>query len=139
MPETDGRSLWPILIGGSDPERPDETFSEHLGAVDAVPSRMVRNGPWKLYKYHDTTPPVLYNLEDDPGELNDLGTDPEYETVRNDLLDRLYDGWDPDYVLRETAAQDRDLRLIAAWGSAIQPGHPDTLAIPEGAEEVEIL
>ncbi len=139
MPETDGRSLWPILTGGADPERPNETFSEHLGGVDAIPSRMVRMGPWKLYKYHDTTPPVLYNLRDDPGELNDLGTDPEHETVRSDLLDRLYDGWDPDYVLRETAARDRDLRLIAAWGKAVQPGHPDTLAIPEGAEDVEIL
>ena len=49
--------------------------------------------------------------------MNDLGTDPESETVRSDLLDRLYNGWDPDYVLREIAA--RDLRLIAAWGKAI--------------------
>ena len=40
MPETDGRSLWPILTGGADPDRADETFREHLGGVDAVPSRM---------------------------------------------------------------------------------------------------
>ena len=139
LPASDGRSLWPILAGGEDQDRPDETFSEHLGRQDGAPSRMIRKGPWKLYKYHDTTPPVLYNLKDDPGEDRDLGTDAGHESVRDDLLARLHDGWDPEYVLRETAILDRDAAVIGKWGKAVQPAHEDSYPVPYGAEDVTIL
>ena len=139
LPATDGRSLWPILTGDGDPDRSDETFSEHLGAMDSVPSRMVRKGPWKLYKYHDINPPVLHNLKEDPGETTDLGTDPRYEDVRSALLDRLYDGWDPVSVLDESAALERDMQVISRWGSAVRLRHEDTLPIPEGVEDVDLL
>ena len=49
------------------------------------PSRMVRQGPWKLYYYQGHDAPALYNLDDDPGELRDRGTDPAYADVRERL------------------------------------------------------
>lgn len=139
MPETDGRSLWTIITGNTDPANPDETFSELLGNLDTVPSRMIRKGPWKLYKYHDTTSPVLYNLKDDPDENTDLGTDPRYEDTRSQLLERLYKEWNPEYVLEESSLLSQDMHLITQWGKAIQPSHTDTLPIPYGAEDIEIL
>ena len=53
---------------------------------------MVRSGAWKLYDYALDTAPALFNLEEDPDEMNDLGSDPRYEAVRARLLQRVYDG-----------------------------------------------
>ena len=41
-------------------------------------SRMIRRGRWKLHKYADDTPPVLFDLEADPRELDDCGGDPAW-------------------------------------------------------------
>lgn len=138
MPATDGRSLWPVLRGEADAECHTETYSEHLGALDGVPSCMIRRGPWKLCKYYDHTPPVLYNLAEDPGEMNDLGTDPRCEAVREELLARLYGKWDPAYVLEQSAMQDRDLRLLARWGEAVQLLTEDQLLVPD-VEDVTLV
>ena len=64
----------------TDETRPNETFSELHGMTGVPglgtdpPSRMVRQGPWKLYHYRGHESPALYNLDDDPGELHDLGS-----------------------------------------------------------------
>ena len=138
MPATDGHSLWKVLLETEDPDWTQETLSEHLGQIDFVPSRMIRRDAWKLYRYHDNTSPVLYNLDQDPAELNDLGQDPQSERVRDELLRRLDCGWYPDDVIRESAAQDRDRALLVRWGQAVQPLHEDTLPVPE-VEDVELL
>jgi choline-sulfatase len=135
--QTDGVSLWSALTKGEALDR-DHTFSEHVGQ-EGIPSRMIRTGPWKYYEYNDITPPVLFNLETDPGELTDLGTNPEFADLRTNLSRRLHEGWDPESVLSETSRIDRDTRVVENWGKAVEPRHPDTLPIPEGAEDVELL
>jgi choline-sulfatase len=140
MPDVDGHSLWQVMTKGADQTRPDETFSELVDQrTDGIPSRMVRQGPWKLYRNHDGSPPVLFNLEEDPGELNDLGTDPDHEEIREELLGRLHDGWDPEAIARENAELNRSVEVLSAWGNAVQPSYEDSLPIPEGAEDVVIL
>ena len=136
MPDIHGHSLWPLLTGRGAGDHPNETFSEHLG-IERTPSRMIRTGPWKCYTYHDDTAPVLYNLEDDPDELHNLGSDPNYEPIRDRLLSRIFEHWDPEYVLRESANADRDIRLITRWGQAIQPTLPDSVPVPDDAEDIE--
>ena len=100
---------------------------------------MVRNGPWKLYFYAGESVPVLFNLEDDPEEMNDLGSDPSYETVRAQLLQRLYDGWDPGYVSKATDEDAKDMAVLTDWGKAVQPRHEDPLPVPENAEDIVLL
>ena len=135
IPNVDGRSLWPLLTEAGDPDGPGEIFSELGGFYWGPPSRMIRRGPWKLFKYHDETPPALFNLEDDPEETADLGTDPRYDNVRQELLRRLYDGWDPESVISESERLDTDLKTIASWGRAVQPEHEDVLPIPDAESE----
>ncbi len=139
MPATDGRSILPLLKGEAAPEWPDETFSEHAGGWHDCPSRMVRSGPWKLYAYHDQTPAVLFNLEDDPDELLDLSSDPACAEVKKSLLERLHDGWDPEAVLREYHRLVEDAELLSEWGRVVKPEHEDALEIPFGVEDVTVL
>ena len=124
------------MCGENDPSWANETFSEHLWVAHEVPSRMIRKGAWKLYKDNDPTPPALFNLEEDPEELNDLGLDTRYQDVREKLLKRLYEDWDPADIISETAILDRDYRTISAWGQAVQPIHEDTVAVPD-VEDIE--
>lgn len=131
MPATDGRSMWPLWRGEPIPDWTDETFSEHHWEFFEAPSRMIRKGPWKLYQCNESTPPALFNLDDDPEELNDLGQDPRYGDIRETLMKRLYDGWDPAHVREEMANLDRDMRLISSWGKAVQPVHEDIVAVPD--------
>jgi arylsulfatase A-like enzyme len=139
----DGRSLARVLREGRDPDRRQETVSELVdkrGGEPNFPSRMVRSGRWKLWKYGDkeNLPPALFDLAEDPEEVNDLGEDPRYEDVRNRLLDRLHDGWDPRAAGREAAEGNRDHDVIAGWGASVLPSCEDTLASPPPGLEADV-
>ena len=131
----DGHSLWKELCGEKDGDRADCTFSELSTSHGDPPSRMVRRGPWKLYTCDDDTPPVLFNLAEDPGELNDLGMDLEQAAVRRDLLDLLYEDWDPKRVVQRSEELARDMEVLSAWGRTVKPEHPDALPV-EDVEDV---
>ena len=135
LPAADGHSLWRALQGHADDARPDITFSELGPSRGDPPSRMIRQGPWKLCKYHDATPPALFNLADDPGEWNDLGGASAYAALRQNLLDQLYAGWDPEQVTQRSAELTRNAQVLTAWGRAVQPLHEDTLPV-EDVEDV---
>jgi choline-sulfatase len=138
MPKVTGRSIWPHMRRASDAPQRQETYSEHMGGRDTTVSRMVRRGPWKLYHYHDDLPPVLYNLDDDPDEEHDLALDPLHEAVVDDLMGRLYDGWDPLAILRESARLDHDLKLLERWGEATQLIHEDQVIVSD-VEDVTLI
>ena len=66
----DGRSLYPLLTGAA--ENPQATaWGEYLAEGTIAPMYMLRRGPWK-YIFCPTDPEQLFNLVDDPGELNNL-------------------------------------------------------------------
>jgi choline-sulfatase len=137
LPHADGHSLWQVLQGRADDRRPGETFSEHGPTRGESPSRMIRRGRWKLYKYADDTPPVLFDLEADPEELDDRAGDPALVDLRQRLLRALFEGWDPDFVRQDCERQAADMKLLSAWGAAVKPAHDDTLPVPQGAEQIE--
>ena len=93
----DGNSLLP-MINGQESNWKDEAFVEHLAHGTDRPRSMIRNGNYKLSYGHGDPPEFeLYDLAADPGEFKNLALDPQYEDIKQKLLDRIMDIWgDPE-------------------------------------------
>jgi len=97
----EGHSLLPILHGKSVKNWRNYTISESEYAsripywklgIEGHEARatMVRTHDWK-YIFHDSFRPELFDLRNDPHEFNDLGEHKEYETIRIEMKDMLFD------------------------------------------------
>jgi choline-sulfatase len=76
---------------------------------------MVRMGKWKYVHYvHYPEQPQLFDLESDPEELRDLGTDPGHAAVRKQCEQKLCALLDPVEVDRR--AKKRQADLVTANG-----------------------
>lgn len=73
-----GRSLAPVFCGGT-VDRKEALFGEY------GPVRMVRTTSHKLVRRYPSGPDELYDLERDPGELENRITDSSYAAVRQAL------------------------------------------------------
>jgi arylsulfatase A-like enzyme len=81
----DGRSIRPLLGGETPGDWPETVFAEYHGDEFGLYSqRMVRT---ERYKFVYNAPDVneLYDLEEDPAELNNLVDHPGYRDVREEL------------------------------------------------------
>jgi choline-sulfatase len=126
LPYSHGRSLLPVARDASAPWR-DEVFVEHC--TDNVPAwtggraaqqRMIRSGKLKLIYAHGYAP-QLFDLAADPYERNDLAGDPAHAAVRDALLARVLESWDPDHVARRIRERRRDKDVIDAWARQVRP------------------
>ena len=102
----DARSLRPLLSGDRPDDWSDAVVAEYHGdEFGLYTQRMVRTD---RYKYVYNTPDVdeFYDLRRDPAELQNLVDHPDYESVRDDLRERLVD-WmaETDDPLRQWGAR----------------------------------
>ena len=79
---------------------------------------MVATQTWK-YILYEKFRPQLFNLEDDPDELRDLGEDPGHATVRADLHERIFQ-WLRSRPIRPTRS---DADMAATTGKAKERGY----------------
>jgi len=97
----EGSSLQPFLHGRAPDHWRQAAFSEidygiypARAAVDAGASDarayMLRTDRWK-YVYFKGFAPQLFDLHVDPNEYVDLGRNPDYESVRHEMLELLVD------------------------------------------------
>lgn len=68
----DGRSLVPLLQGGTFPERALFWHYPHYGNQGGAPAAAVRRGDWKLIEWQEDGRLELFNLAADLGEQTDL-------------------------------------------------------------------
>lgn len=78
-----GRSLMPV-ISGTSPGR-DAVYAEFAN------TKMIRTSDWKLVHYVGQPLGELYNLREDPHELNNLYDDPKHQAIKAGMLSRLLD------------------------------------------------
>jgi choline-sulfatase len=103
-----GRSLLPLAAGRAG-DHPGIAFSESHCGGNCTGSYAIRKGDWK-YIHFSWYESLLFNLKEDPGELNDLAGDPRYGDVRRDLYGRLKSLIDPEQVT-EQAFRTQERRL----------------------------
>lgn len=123
LPNAVGRSLEHLLGAGEDEAWEDVAYSE-LAHEYHSPRRMVRSGDWKLVIYAESPQVQLFNLAEDPQEVNDLGADPRYADIRERLKAMALDGWDPDQIRERLRRRLADIELIKAWESSQYPHRP---------------
>ena len=103
-----GRSLAPILCGAAAAgEHRDWVRCEYYDALDepdGTCATMYRDRRHKLVVYHGKDVGELYDLHRDPGEFDDLWSDPASATLKTDLLQRSFDV--------STLAMDRGPRRV---------------------------
>ncbi|MDP6779908.1 MAG: sulfatase-like hydrolase/transferase [Candidatus Latescibacteria bacterium] len=123
MPDVAGRAFTRLLRDGNDEGWDHEVFSEYIGLWGDQPGSMVRKGPWKLNYYHETNSYQLFNLDCDPGELDDRARDPECREVVDTLSRRIHDRWSAERILDALDRQTRARGLIRSCGHPPVP-HP---------------
>lgn len=106
-----GRSLFDIARGRPSPER--AIFSEYHAVASNHAGFMLRKGRWKYHHYVGLAP-ELFDLEDDPEELVDLGRSAAHAQVRAELHQALREICDPEAVDRQAHADQK--ALIARHG-----------------------
>lgn len=89
---------------------------------------MVATKDWKMVHFHGNLPPMLFDLNSDPNELNDLGRVPDYQSVRDQMYKHLQD-WGLRMAQR-TALSEQDINRMSG-----QPGRKGVLrGLYDGSE-----
>lgn len=88
-PAVDSRSLLP-LVRGEHPDWPAELLAEFHGHHFPYAQRMIRDERYKLVVNPESRN-ELYDLHTDPHELHNRYEHPEFRTVRERLVGRLYE------------------------------------------------
>ena len=106
-----GESLYHIANNS-----PDETriiFSEYHASSSVSGAYMIRKSNWK-YIYYEGFEPELFDLENDPEEINDLSKDPKYLNILVELEKDLQNICNPKEI-NELAFKDQD-KMIERYG-----------------------
>lgn len=119
LPTSRGRSILPLFEDADTPEWEDIAFSEFCTDGGDL-QRMVRKDEWKLCYYHGQ-PTQLFNLEEDPRELNDRSSDPACAAIAEELTARVLDGWDPKQIWRRIQTNQKETRVISQWTRNVKP------------------
>ena len=109
----DGQSLVPALNGDTS-ELNNVAISEHFAHGTDRAMGMVRSGKWKLcYGHGDPVELEVYDLENDPGEFNNLANTPAVAEVQERLLGILLEQWgDPDALTAKIMRDQEDREIV---------------------------
>jgi len=101
LTEHDGHSLLPLLnrSAADAAEQAPPVFAQAHEVV-GVPCVMVRRGRHKYTHIHGHEG-QLFDLEDDPGEWNNLFGDPQHAETENALRQLILDRFDPDAITQQ--------------------------------------
>lgn len=98
----------------SSPTKQRFALSQYHDGGTPVGFFMIRENNWKLVHYAGGYPPQLFNLTEDPLELNDLAQNVEFRTHLENLTRRLYQVIDPNEVIEQYTNDQKE--MISALG-----------------------
>jgi choline-sulfatase len=107
-----GDSLLPLITGES-PSHPECVYAESHSEGNCTGSFMIRKGDWKYVYFSWYGDNLLFNLRDDPGELNNLAGNPKQSSVLRELHTLLTTRVEPDTITKR-GFEKQDQVLITA-------------------------
>ena len=119
LPQSRGRSLLPLLTDPDNVEWDNVAFSEFCQnksggggpfSEEGVYQRMIRRDNYK-YIYTHGHPPLLYDLDRDPLEIDNLAGRPETAEIEARLAAEIMQDYDPEAV-NEACIQSQKERLF---------------------------
>ena len=106
----DGRSLIP-LCDGNDVDDADRAISEYLAEGTSAPMLMIRRGKYK-YITCSTDPVQLFDLENDPNEINNLAENVTYAVQMQSFISEAESHWDAEEVRRSVIADQQRRKAV---------------------------
>jgi choline-sulfatase len=96
----------------------DEVIGEYMAEGSKTPLVMIRRGPWKfIYGQDDVC--MLFNLDQDPDELNNLAEQAAYQDTARAFHQEVAKRWDLPALHAQVLASQRRRRLV---GKALAKG-----------------
>ncbi|RWQ24064.1 alkaline phosphatase family protein [Mesorhizobium sp.] len=135
-PHLDGASLKPFLGGETPAAWRDAAHWEfdfrsiasgeaesHFGiAARQCNLAVIRTEHFKYVHFGGNLPPLLFDLENDPGELDNLAADPGHLTVRLEFAERLL-AWRAEHLDQSLALAELTQNGLVGHAAGLQPGH----------------
>jgi arylsulfatase K len=103
--DLDGHSLSPELLGHSG-GLPNRVFSEYHDCSVNASTSMIREGEWKYIAFAGGYEPLLFNLKDDPWEINNLA--PKLPKKAAEMKGILYNISNLDDVAKQVKEYEQD-------------------------------
>ncbi|MEM7462498.1 MAG: choline-sulfatase [Pseudomonadota bacterium] len=104
----DGEDLSTFLTS---PDKDRVIFAEYLAEATTSPIFMVRQGRFK-YIHSETDPPLLFDVENDPDEINNLAGLPEHSEMEEQLRSIVLEKWDSTELTERIRLSQRRRRLV---------------------------
>lgn len=121
LPDCDGMSLVSCLKSGEPVPGDREVVSVCSDIKGDSPSAMIRMGPFKLVKHGGYRDCQLFDLEQDPGEQEDLGTREEYAGMVKELGERLGKYWNGEEAMERLKRDLFHFRMMKQWYEIVNP------------------
>ena len=134
----EGESLLPMISDNTSARRSD-VVSELMSEGLADPVIMIRRGAFKFIG-GPTHPSQLFDLVNDPHELNDLAGHPAHTTTLEDFTARMHAKWDFEALKADLALSQKRRALIQqAHGQGVRPAWDIQHQLPAGDLAKETL
>ena len=125
--EIDGSDMSDLMVGRAEGWR-NVAITGLFWPQVTGPMRMIRT-PRHKYIVFPRDGPILFDLENDPGEFENLAGQKVYRNLEAELHGRLMAGFDWETVRRQIASdEERSLSFAAPWGK----GTPNQYTLPDG-------
>jgi choline-sulfatase len=119
----DGTDLTDLIERDPMPERP--VFAEYLAEATTAPIFMVRRGRYKLVA-SDADSPLLFDLEADPDERQNLAGHPAHADVLERLQSEVRQRWDSAALTELIRLSQRRRQLVMAAGDKRRWNHGES-------------
>lgn len=121
LPAYDGQSLVPCLLGNEEIALDREVVSFCSDIKGDEPSAMIRLGAYKFVQHAGFEVCQLFDMEKDPQEREDLGSDAAYAHLIADFKQRMKKYWDPEVAQKELAISKSHFSLMKSWFDITKP------------------